>query len=67
MSFAELKSFHMVTRLGSITQAAKKLGLSQPTVTTQIRNLVDALRPPSMWKHYLNPPIPLSAAFAQLP
>ncbi|MGD8220140.1 LysR family transcriptional regulator [Pseudomonas thivervalensis] len=39
MSFAELKSFHMVARLGSITQAAKKLGLSQPTVTTQIRNL----------------------------
>ena len=39
MSFAELKSFHMVARLGSITQAAKKLGLSQPTVTTQIRSL----------------------------
>ncbi len=29
----------MVARLGSITQAAKKLGLSQPTVTTQVRNL----------------------------
>ncbi|OLU22218.1 LysR family transcriptional regulator [Pseudomonas sp. PA15(2017)] len=39
MLFAELKSFHMVARLGSITQAAKKLGLSQPTVTSQIRNL----------------------------
>ncbi|MFJ3486030.1 LysR family transcriptional regulator [Pseudomonas sp. NPDC090202] len=39
MLSAELKSFHMVARLGSITQAAKKLGLSQPTVTTQIRNL----------------------------
>jgi len=36
---AELKAFYMVARLGSITQAAKKLGLSQPTVTTQIRNL----------------------------
>lgn len=39
MLSAELKSFHMVARLASITQAAKKLGLSQPTVTTQIRNL----------------------------
>lgn len=39
MLAAELKAFHMVARLGSITQAAKKLGLSQPTVTTQIRNL----------------------------
>jgi DNA-binding transcriptional LysR family regulator len=36
---AELKAFYMVARLGSITLAAKKLGLSQPTVTTQIRNL----------------------------
>lgn len=39
MLSAELKAFFMVARLGSITQAAKKLGLSQPTVTTQIRNL----------------------------
>jgi LysR family transcriptional regulator, low CO2-responsive transcriptional regulator len=39
MHSAELKSFYMVARLGSVTQAAKKLGLSQPTVTTQIRNL----------------------------
>ncbi len=36
---AELKAFYMVARLGSITEAAKKLGLSQPTVTTQIRHL----------------------------
>ena len=39
MLSAELKAFYMVARLGSITQAAKKLGLSQPTVTTQIRHL----------------------------
>jgi aminoethylphosphonate catabolism LysR family transcriptional regulator len=39
MLCAELKSFYMVAHLASITQAAKKLGLSQPTVTTQIRNL----------------------------
>ena len=39
MLSAELKAFYMVARLGSITQAAKKLALSQPTVTTQIRHL----------------------------
>ncbi|MBT8766680.1 LysR family transcriptional regulator [Metapseudomonas boanensis] len=39
MLSAELKAFYMVARLGSITQAGKKLGLSQPTVTTQIRHL----------------------------
>ncbi|MCY1283598.1 HTH-type transcriptional activator CmpR [compost metagenome] len=39
MLSAELKAFYMVAKLGSITQAAKKLGLSQPTVTTQVRNL----------------------------
>ncbi|MCJ1882785.1 LysR family transcriptional regulator [Pseudomonas nitroreducens] len=39
MLSAELKAFHRVAKLGSITQAAKKLGLSQPTVTTQIRHL----------------------------
>lgn len=39
MLSAELKAFYMVARLGSVTQAAKKLGLSQPTVTTQIRQL----------------------------
>lgn len=39
MLTAELKAFYMVARLGSVTQAAKKLGLSQPTVTTQIRQL----------------------------
>ncbi|MDE1168431.1 MAG: LysR family transcriptional regulator [Pseudomonas sp.] len=39
MLSAELKAFYMVARLGSITLAAKKLGLSQPTVTTQVRQL----------------------------
>lgn len=39
MLSSELKAFYRVARLGSITLAAKKLGLSQPTVTTQIRNL----------------------------
>ncbi|MNZ51430.1 HTH-type transcriptional activator CmpR [compost metagenome] len=36
---SEFKAFYQVAQLGSITQAAKKLGLSQPTVTTQIRQL----------------------------
>ena len=39
MFVIQLKSFFMVARLGSITLAAKHLGLSQPTVTTQIRAL----------------------------
>ncbi len=39
MFVTQLKSFFMVARLGSITLAAKQLGLSQPTVTTQIRAL----------------------------
>ena len=39
MLVAQLKSFFMVARLGSITLAAKQLGLSQPTVTGRIRQL----------------------------
>ncbi|WP_067066641.1 LysR substrate-binding domain-containing protein [Roseateles chitosanitabidus] len=35
----QLKAFFAVARLGSITLAAKQLGLSQPTVTTQVRAL----------------------------
>ena len=39
MLSAELKAFYMVARLGSITLAAKKLGLSQPTVSKQLKVL----------------------------
>ncbi|MDR0224969.1 MAG: LysR family transcriptional regulator [Burkholderiaceae bacterium] len=39
MFVTQLKSFFWVARLGSITQAARQLQLSQPTVTTQIRAL----------------------------
>lgn len=39
MLAAELKAFYTVALLGNVTLAAKKLGLSQPTVTTYIRNL----------------------------
>jgi aminoethylphosphonate catabolism LysR family transcriptional regulator len=39
MLVTQLKAFFTVARLGSVTLAAKHLGLSQPTVTTQIRAL----------------------------
>ena len=35
----QLKAFLTVARLGSFTQAARQLGLSQPTVTAQVRAL----------------------------
>ncbi len=36
---AELKSFYAVARCGSVTKAASQLGVSQPTVTGQLRQL----------------------------
>lgn len=39
MFATQLKSFFWVARLGSITQAARQLELSQPTVTAQIKAL----------------------------
>ncbi|AJG25037.1 Transcriptional regulator, LysR family [Cupriavidus basilensis] len=42
MPIAQLKSFFMVARIGSVTQAAKRLGLSLPTITAQIRALEEA-------------------------
>lgn len=39
MLTAQLKAFFTVARLGSVTLASRQLGISQPTVTTQIRAL----------------------------
>ena len=36
---AELKSFYAVARCGTVTKAAAQLGVSQPTVTGQLRQL----------------------------
>lgn len=39
MLVAELKSFYAVARCGTVTKAAAQLGISQPTVTGQLRQL----------------------------
>src|SRR5581483_1915298 len=38
--------FEAVARLGSVTRAAGELHLAQPTVSTQLRKLADALEVP---------------------
>ena len=42
-TFAQLRSFEAVARLGGITRAAEALHLTQPTVSTQIRELSDGV------------------------
>ncbi|TDQ44446.1 LysR substrate-binding domain-containing protein [Tepidicella xavieri] len=42
-TFNQLRTFESVARLGSITQAARELHLTQPTVTVQIQELQHAL------------------------
>jgi LysR family transcriptional regulator, low CO2-responsive transcriptional regulator len=42
-TFAQLRSFEVVARLGGITKAAQALHLTQPTVSTQLRELADSV------------------------
>jgi LysR family transcriptional regulator, low CO2-responsive transcriptional regulator len=39
MNYSQLRSFHAVAREGSATAASRVLGISQPTITTQIKEL----------------------------
>ena len=41
--FPQLMVFEAVARLGSVTRAAEELHLAQPTVSTQLRKLQEAL------------------------
>jgi LysR family transcriptional regulator, low CO2-responsive transcriptional regulator len=44
--FPQLMVFEAVARLGSVTRAAEELHLAQPTVSTQLAKLSDALGVP---------------------
>lgn len=39
MLYTQLRSFHAVAREGSVTAAARAINVSQPTITTQVREL----------------------------
>ena len=39
MRHTQLRSFHAVAQSGSFTAAARELGVSQPTITTQVKSL----------------------------
>ncbi|NEU13784.1 LysR family transcriptional regulator [Methylobacterium sp. BTF04] len=39
MRYTQLRSFHAVAEVGSVTGAARRLHVSQPTLTSQIRAL----------------------------
>ncbi|MBI1394469.1 MAG: LysR family transcriptional regulator [Betaproteobacteria bacterium] len=46
VTFRQLKVFETVARLGSFTRAAEELHLSQPTVSMQVKQLVEAVEQP---------------------
>lgn len=41
MRHTQLRSFHAVAQGGGFTAAARELGVSQPTITTQVKSLED--------------------------
>ena len=43
MKTDDLKAFDAVVRIGSISEAARALGLTQPSITRRIQNLEEAL------------------------
>ena len=47
MELREIISFYHVARLRSVSKAARKLELGQPTVTTHLRKLEGELASPS--------------------
>ncbi|UCH75398.1 MAG: LysR family transcriptional regulator [Rhodospirillales bacterium] len=44
MNHAQLKAFHAVARAGGFSAAARSLGVTQPTLTVQVRALEDGYR-----------------------
>lgn len=46
MNLEHLKTFHVVASLGSFTEAAKALYMTQPAVSQQIQGIEHALRNP---------------------
>lgn len=51
MRLTQLRSFHAVATSGSFTQAAERLRVSQPTVTTQVKQLEDHYRVELFHRH----------------
>ncbi len=46
ITFGQLRTFLTVSRLGSLTEAARELGTTQPTVSLQIKTLSSEVRAP---------------------
>lgn len=51
MTPSQLRAFHAVASMGSFTAAAKALGISQPSLTTQVRELEAHYRVELFYRH----------------